>query len=107
MIDGGAGIDILDYSKSPSGVEVDFAAGTGAGGDAEGDRIANMESMWGSAFADRITGSDRVDSLSGKGGADELEGGAGDDWLRGKTTTIVCGARRVTTGCWAEQERIC
>ena len=62
---------------------MDFAAGTGAGGDAEGDRLANVESLWGSAHADRVLGSAGADSLSGGAGADELDGGAGDDWLRG------------------------
>ncbi|MGO4843908.1 protease, partial [Rhizobiaceae sp. 2RAB30] len=34
---GGAGTDTADYSASASGVTVDLDAGTGLGGDAQGD----------------------------------------------------------------------
>src|SRR5690606_28470851 len=39
LLRGGAGTDTADYTASPAGVEVDLAAGTGTGGDAEGDRL--------------------------------------------------------------------
>ena len=58
VIDGGEGLDTLDYSKSSAGVEVDFVAGTAAGGDAEGDVISNMENVWGSPFADTFIGNE-------------------------------------------------
>ena len=82
-IDGGEGLDTLDYSGSPAGVVVDFAAGTGAGGDAEGDRVVNIENVWGSSFADNFTGSGGTVSISGLGGDDVLDGSAGHDRLAG------------------------
>ena len=77
MLDGGEGFDILDYSRSAAGVEVDFAAGTALGGDAEGDRIVNMESVWGTAFADSFIGDKGNDSISGDGGCGRVGRGCG------------------------------
>ncbi|CBS90968.1 calcium-binding protein [Azospirillum lipoferum] len=71
---GGEGTDTADYAASGAGVTVDLAAGTGSGGDAEGDRLAGIENVTGSAAAD---------SLSGDAGGNRLDGGSGDDWLSG------------------------
>jgi Ca2+-binding RTX toxin-like protein len=85
---GGAGFDILSYAQSSAGVTVDLAAGTGRGGDAEGDAIDGFEEVDGSALADTLLGSagDDIlrggvgdDLLQGRGGADILDGGAGTD----------------------------
>ena len=74
LIDGGDGIDTATYAASGAGVTVDLAAGNGAGGDAEGDRLAGVENLIGSAHGDRLTGD---------GGDNSLDGGAGDDLLAG------------------------
>ncbi|CAO3409230.1 calcium-binding protein [Azospirillum largimobile] len=74
LIDGGDGIDTATYAASGAGVTVDLASGTGAGGDAEGDRLAGVENLIGSAHGDQLTGD---------GGANVLDGGAGDDLLAG------------------------
>ncbi|NUA97985.1 calcium-binding protein, partial [Azospirillum melinis] len=71
---GGEGTDTADYAASAGGVAVDLAAGTGTGGDAEGDLLSGIENVTGSAGADRLTGD---------AGANRLDGGAGDDWLSG------------------------
>ncbi|CAO3358758.1 calcium-binding protein [Azospirillum melinis] len=71
---GGEGTDTADYAASAGGVAVDLAAGTGAGGDAEGDLLSGIENVTGSAGADRLTGD---------AGSNRLDGGAGDDWLSG------------------------
>ena len=55
-MDGGDGHDTLWYSGSAAGVSVDLSAGTARGGDAEGDTFQNVESVIGSAHADRLTG---------------------------------------------------
>ncbi|BAI73768.1 calcium binding hemolysin protein (plasmid) [Azospirillum sp. B510] len=73
---GGDGADSADYAASAGGVIVDLAAGTGVGGDAEGDLLTGIEN---------VTGSAHDDGLTGDGGANRLEGGAGDDWLSGGT----------------------
>ncbi|MDQ1195402.1 cadherin domain-containing protein [Agrobacterium sp. SORGH_AS 787] len=87
-IDGGAGIDTASYKSSPAGVTVDLGAGTGRGGDAEGDVLHNIENIDGSGFADRLTGdagdnelhgNAGDDILAGAGGADLLDGGDGND----------------------------
>lgn len=81
--EGGPGSDIADYSASPEGITVDLATGRGAGGHAEGDILVGIEAVFGSAFADRITGNTQKNLLRGAGGDDDLRGGAGDDSLTG------------------------
>jgi Ca2+-binding RTX toxin-like protein len=86
ILDGGNGLDIALYSTSPSGVTIDLAAGTGHGGDAEGDTLTGIEGVRGSAFDDHLTGG---------AGNDTLLGGAGDDFLmsgeRGNGETTLSG----------------
>ena len=82
-LDGGADIDTANYAASAAGVTVDLAAGTGLGGDAAGDTLANIENLVGSAFADTLTGDANANSLSGGAGNDSLIGGAGADALDG------------------------
>ena len=88
LIDGGEGRDIVDYGGSSSGVIVSLADNSAIGGDATGDRISNIESIYGSAHDDLLTGDNRAnvlfgnagsDVLDGKGSADRLEGGKGND----------------------------
>lgn len=80
---GGSGIDTADYRDSTSGVTVNLASGTGAGGSADDDRLFEIESVIGSAFADNLTGSSGDNSLYGGAGNDTLTGGDGDDLLAG------------------------
>ena len=80
---GDGGIDAADYSASAAGVTVDLAAGTGRGGDAEGDTLATIENVAGSALADRLTGDAGANVLYGGAGDDVLRGGAGGDVLDG------------------------
>ncbi|MBW8725881.1 MAG: hypothetical protein JF625_12105 [Inquilinus limosus] len=92
-LSGGAGEqDGVSYQESAGAVMVTLG-GTGSGGDAQGDVIADdIEIVAGSIFADIITGAaannvlaglDGNDTLSGGGGNDLLEGGAGADTLSG------------------------
>ncbi|MEP0520984.1 MAG: hypothetical protein ABJO09_14150 [Hyphomicrobiales bacterium] len=85
---GGGGVDVAAYGASSSGVVVDLAAGTGIGGDAEGDVLVGIEGLEGSGFADTLsgdggdntlTGGAGDDTLAGRGGADSLDGGSGTD----------------------------
>lgn len=82
-LDGGAGSDTVSYFYSTAGIIVDLAAGTGRGGEAEGDTLIDVENLIGSAFADRLLGSLLSNSLSGGDGDDFLEAFAGDDYLAG------------------------
>ncbi|PHZ85269.1 beta strand repeat-containing protein [Paremcibacter congregatus] len=83
VLSGGLGVDTASYLDSAASVTVDLAAGTGLGGDAEGDTLSNIQNISGSAFNDVLTGDAAVNSLFGNEGSDELDGGAGGDVLNG------------------------
>ena len=82
-LDGGAGDDQAGYSGSSSGVTVDLGAGTGLGGDAQGDTLVSIEDVQGSDFDDTLIGDTAANDLYGRDGADTLLGGAGNDYLKG------------------------
>ena len=98
---GRGGLDWADYSASDAGIAVNLGKNSGSGGDAEGDRLVNIEHVYGSAQNDQLIGDkgknmligdagrDRLfggagnDKLSGDAGNDKVLGGSGDDWLDG------------------------
>eukprot|EP00439_Symbiodinium_sp_Y106_P090069 s1_g2605.t1 len=80
---GGAGIDIAYYDFSTSGITIDLVAGTGVGGNAEGDTLTGIENIYATNYADSVTGDGSANMLYGLGGNDTLEGGAGADILDG------------------------
>lgn len=90
---GGTGTDTADYAGAAAGVKASLAlSGAQATGGAGIDTLSSIESLAGSAFADRLEGgrtSNRLlggagsDTLMGLGGADRLDGGAGNDKLYG------------------------
>ncbi|WP_288926582.1 hypothetical protein [uncultured Maritimibacter sp.] len=92
-LEGGAGADDLDggvggadlavYKKSAAGVTVDLGAGTGTGGDAQGDTLTGIERVMGSDHGDTLTGDANANLLIGRGGDDVLTGLGGRDKLRG------------------------
>lgn len=82
---GGSGRDTVSYLNSEAGVTIDLAAGTAAGGDAEGDVISGVEAATGSGEADSLTGNANNNLLSGGAGDDTLTGGQGNDTLLGGT----------------------
>ena len=84
-LEGGDGTDTASYEGSSAAVTVDLTTGTGTGGDAQGDTLANIENL---------TGSDHDDTLTGDAGANVLTGGAGNDSLSGGegADTLVGGA---------------
>lgn len=99
-LSGGAGQDTADYSASDAGVNVDLTAGTGLGGDAEGDTLDGVDGLIGSTFDDTLVGYDAQggagdpftniffggegdDVLDGRGGDDQLDGGEGNDSILG------------------------
>ncbi|MGL4968381.1 MAG: calcium-binding protein [Inquilinus sp.] len=86
-MDGGAGIDTAYYSEGSIGVTVDLfgvnGVGIGHGGNAEGDRLTNIENLVGSQGNDHLTGNTFANTLDGGAGTDVLSGGDGTDVLRG------------------------
>ena len=93
-LDGGVGTDTVDYSASADPVTVDLQLGTGAGGDADGDTLSNIETVIGSQGDDTLRGDMLANTLKGGDGADVLEGQGGADNLQGETgnDTLVGGA---------------
>ena len=89
-LDGKEGGDTASYAGSSQSVSVDLSstkdtAGfiTGSGGDAEGDKIKNIEHLTGSDHGDTLTGDHTTNTLNGGAGNDTLNGGAGMDMLIG------------------------
>jgi len=93
-LDGGAGNDLASYAGSTAGVTVELAAGTGSGGDAEGDTLANIENL---------EGSEHGDTLTGDAGGNTVAGGAGNDLLIGEVGGSILGDfESGTFGAFAE-----
>ena len=79
-LDGGTGSDTASYGSASSGVTVDLsisgAQATGSGGT---DLLVSIENLFGSTFADMLTGDGGANVLNGGAGADIMTGGAGND----------------------------
>lgn len=78
-IDGGDGVDTVDYSNADAGVLVNLAAPDQNDGVAEGHQYTSIESVVGSPFADTLIGTSGANRLDGDFGDDMLMGGDGDD----------------------------
>lgn len=85
-LNGGAGIDVIDfYSNGYNNAAVTVALGvrgyqdTGQGA----YLIRNVENLSGTDFDDRLTGDRKGNGLYGSAGSDTIDGGAGDDTLYG------------------------
>ena len=84
MLYGGEGVDTASYTSSSAGVWVSLAGGGyGYFGEAQGDRLYNIENVTGSTSGDTLIGNEGVNVLTGLGGDDYLTGGAGADILDG------------------------
>lgn len=78
-LDGGIGSDTASYENSEVAVNLDLSVGKFSGGDAQGDRLVNIENLSGSEQDDVITGDSEDNTLRGLDGADRLRGKDGDD----------------------------
>jgi Ca2+-binding RTX toxin-like protein len=76
---GGLGTDMASYANSSAAVTVNLGAGTGSGGDAQGDVLSGIENLAGSVFGDTLTGDAGDNRIDGGRGADVMAGGAGND----------------------------
>ncbi len=86
-IDGGPGIDLLSFARSPIPVTASLGDGSGFDGiyswDHRNYAITAIENLSGSPFADQLVGTTGHNRISGGDGGDLLGGGPGDDTLRG------------------------
>jgi Ca2+-binding RTX toxin-like protein len=91
-LDGGAGDDGVSFRGAKAGVAVNLFTGVGTAGEATGDTYINMESFFGSEFADTVIGGIVAgafygfggdDTITGTAGADRLIGGLGNDTING------------------------
>jgi Ca2+-binding RTX toxin-like protein len=87
VMDGGDGVDTLNYYFATGAVTVDLSAQGAAqavGGTEGTDTFTNFENVFGTAtFDDALTGDAGANELSGFGGNDSLYGGDGDDTAYG------------------------
>jgi Ca2+-binding RTX toxin-like protein len=81
VIDGGDGYDTVTYMGPDSGVTVSLATGVVSGGEAEGDKLFNIEALKGSFYDDRLTGDAANNGIDGGYGNDTIDAGAGNDTI--------------------------
>ena len=88
---GGGGVDILDYSASTAGVNVNLTTGVASGGYAAGDVVRGFETVIGTAYGDTLASSASGHHLEGGDGNDtyvigatgiSLVDGSGDDTIQ-------------------------
>ncbi|MEJ6020725.1 calcium-binding protein [Ramlibacter sp. PS4R-6] len=85
VINGGAGVDRVDYLTSTAGANVNLQTGAViADGWGNADTLSGIEDVRGSQFNDTITGSAGQNFIWGLGGNDSVAAGDGDD-------TVVAG----------------
>ncbi len=85
ILNGGDGGDTADYSGSQSKVIIFLSStwwrpyGVGFGGDANGDKLIDIENVIGSNFSDVLIGDSQDNVFEGQAGNDYLIGGRGED----------------------------
>ena len=89
MLDGGGGIDIAVYIDNTVAITADLDRQTISGGDANGDNFLSIEGVYGTFYADDVTGSRSDDTIYGNLGDDEIDGCCGDDLIYGGTGAIT------------------
>jgi Ca2+-binding RTX toxin-like protein len=82
-LNGNEGEDGTTYVTSWGSVDIDLQRIIQRGGDAQGDRLFNMEDVQGSTYGDAIRGDFRNNVIDGNNGNDVLEGHGGQDIVTG------------------------
>jgi Ca2+-binding RTX toxin-like protein len=82
-LDGGADADTVQYHDATGPITVDLALGTASGAGIGADNLISIENVYGSQYADTLTGDANGNSLNGNDGNDSLTGGGGNDYLDG------------------------
>jgi Ca2+-binding RTX toxin-like protein len=114
-INGNGGSDTVDYSGSPTGVNVNLNYVDQYGGWAQGDKLYNIQNVTGSSHDDILTAKETGSSIyAGDGkdsivlgalGNDTVDAGKGDDWISGTLggTDVVTGGAGKDTFDFAVQ----
>ena len=86
--DGGGGVNTLDYSQVPAGVNVNLATGIATGSAIGTEQLTNFNVIDGGAFASTLVGGTAAqgsDTINGGSGGDSIVGGGGNDVIHGNT----------------------
>jgi Ca2+-binding RTX toxin-like protein len=79
-LNGGAGSDTAAFNDSTAAVTASLVTGQATGSASIGtDTLVDIENLWGSDFADTLTGDGGDNVLTGGAAGDTLTGGAGND----------------------------
>ena len=99
-LDGGGLRDGVDYSDSNAAVTVDLskAGPQVSGGFASGDSLVSIEDITGSAFNDKLTGTDIKNYMEGGAGADVIDGAGGFDYALYNSSAAGVTVNLATTG---------
>ncbi|MEH6740487.1 MAG: hypothetical protein V7695_18380 [Sulfitobacter sp.] len=103
-LDGGEGTDWASYSGSSEAVVIDLEAGTGVGGDADGDTLTSIERVIGSDNFDILSGDSANNTFVGGDGSDTIDGGAGDDIALYWVDVAGFTYENTSTGAWTVTE---
>ena len=82
VINGGDGVDTLNYGLNSGPITVNLAAGTVVRNGVT-DKMTNFENVFGTGVADTIQGNAAANSIYGQGGNDIINGQDGNDYLDG------------------------
>jgi len=80
-MDGGAGIDTVDYSGAAASITLDLAQSSQNAGAAFGDVITNVENVIGTQWGDTLKGDAQSNRIEAGDGNDRIEGQGGMDWI--------------------------
>ena len=86
VIDGGSGTDTVSYYYGNNGTGVTVSLATAAAqvtGGSGTDTLIGIERLYGTNYADKLTGNAGANYLSGYAGNDTIDGGAGIDTMLG------------------------
>lgn len=84
LLNGGDGFDTVDYRSSINETHVNLATNRNFGGDAQGDRLFEIEQIFASLTGNSsITGNNSDNTLIASAGDNQLRGAGGDDILIG------------------------
>jgi Ca2+-binding RTX toxin-like protein len=79
VINGRGGNDMISYDLVAAGVTVDLQAGTASDGAGGTDALVSIERVYGSAFADALSGDANDNLFVGGAGSDTIDGRSGID----------------------------